>query len=1041
MVVWGRCWDDGTTRPYWPWVQIVRALRDGERGSDLAELVLGIAGSADRMELFDATSQVIESAAADTPLVVVVDDLHHADAASAALLRYVADRIVIVARARSRHPAPSDRDRHEVIAELDLLGRKADTIELKGLDVADVADLVPDGLSPSRVHAATGGNPLFVREVARLPALDVEAIDGSLRDVVRRRLATLDSMTADVVSALAVLGPDASVDAIAQLLDEPDITAQLGEAVDADLVIVRDGPLIAHPVIGEAAIERLDSKRREEFHAVAASLFAAIDGRTSDVANHLLAAGPEHRSAGVRGGPSGGRSACLGHACLRRCCGSARTGNRRARSRRRPRRTSTSRAPPRARRARSSGQSPVRLGPGLRRGLGVGRDHRRPRTDRARAALRSGIRYYFSGDLHETEVPRNRQALDLLPPGPSTLRARLLANLALKLVAVDPVGSRRSALQALAMSEQLGDRATHGFVLLADQISALGPATLPARIETARQMIAIAHDTAEPGLLVQGRFLLMGALLERGDLRGLDHELAAQLKVLDTLGDVRAMRHSLWFRCMRALLDGRVADGEELSNACFELSVELDDPDGIGVLGGQLGIVRWIEGRLIEMEPLYLERRAAEPHEPLWSAVLAYVWAHHGRLDAARGALAALPPLDEVAEGQYWLLTMVSHGEAAVIVGDVARMEAVRDMLLPYPDRIVPIGMGAALWGSVARLLGLIAIALGDRDEGLHFLRRGVVVTGRVGARPWLVEAQLDLVDALGDAPNPDHDEIALVLHEALTTAQDLGLTAFVSRAHELRERFELELAPREHHAPTERRAPSIAVLGGLEVRSADGELAGWSSRKARQLLMILVARRGQSIHREQLVELLWPDDDPDRTRNRLDVAVSTVRRALDPAREFNVDELIESRGGRVRLRDDVVRIDVEEFMAAARHALDSIGEMSTRDLLALANSYRGEAFAEEPYADWAEPTRVAVGDVAARLYRVVAERAVGDLDDLTAVEAYRRLIELDRYDDDAHLGLLEVLERSGSGRVLQRARRSYQDSVEALGVRPLTAS
>ena len=127
--------------------------------------------------------------------------------------------------------------------------------------------------------------------------------------------------------------------------------------------------------------------------------------------------------------------------------------------------------------------------------------------------------------------------------------------------------------------------------------------------------------------------------------------------------------------------------------------------------------------------------------------------------------------------------------------------------------------------------------------------------------------------------------------------------------------------------------------------------------------------------------------------------------------------------------------------MTAARHALDSIGEMSTRDLLALANSYRGEAFAEEPYADWAEPTRVAVGDVAARLYRVVAERAVGELDDLTAVEAYRRLIELDRYDDDAHLGLLEVLERSGSGRVLERARRSYQDSVEALGVRPRTAS
>ena len=151
--------------------------------------MLGIAGSADRMELFDATSQVIESAAADTPLVVVVDDLHHADAASAALLRYVADRIVALPVLVLATQRPATADRHEVIAELDLLGRKADTIELKGLDVADVAGLVPDGLSPSRVHAATGGNPLFVREVARLPAVDIEAIDGSLRDVVRRRLA------------------------------------------------------------------------------------------------------------------------------------------------------------------------------------------------------------------------------------------------------------------------------------------------------------------------------------------------------------------------------------------------------------------------------------------------------------------------------------------------------------------------------------------------------------------------------------------------------------------------------------------------------------------------------------------------------------------------------------------------------------------------------------------------------------------------------------------------------------------------------------
>ncbi len=585
------------------------------------------------------------------------------------------------------------------------------------------------------------------------------------------------------------------------------------------------------------------------------------------------------------------------------------------------------------------------------------------------------------------------------------------------------------------MARELDDPGTFGSALLAVHISTLGPATLSSRVDSARQMIAIAHATGEPGLLVQGRFLLMGALLERGDLRGLDDELAAQLRVLDTLGDARAMRHSLWFRCMRALLDGNVVEGEQLAHACFDLSIHLDDPDGIGVFGGQLGIVRWLDGRLIEMEPLYLERRMAEPHEPLWSAVLAYVWAHHGRLDAARGALAAMPPLDQIVEGQYWLLTMVCHGEAAVIAGDTDRMQAVREMLLPYPDRIVPIGMGAALWGSVARLLGLIARALGDHVEGVHFLRRGVAVTSRVGARPWLVETQLDLVEALSEGPGADADEIGQILSEALSTAEQLGLNAFILRACELRDRYGIEMRRQAIADTTARRSPSVAVLGGLEVRSADDDVASWSSRKARQLLMILVAQRGVPIHREQLVGLLWPDDRSDRTSNRLDVAVSTVRRALDPGREFAVDALIESRGGRVRLRHDTVRIDLEDFMDAATDRLRSPDRFSLDDVLALADIYRGDAFPEEPYADWAEPVRAKVAAAASQLYWIVAERASESGDHLVAVESCRRLIELDRFDERAHCALIDLLARTTGGSVLDHARASYEAAMSELGV------
>ena len=72
-------------------------------------------------------------------------------------------------------------------------------------------------------------------------------------------------------------------------------------------------------------------------------------------------------------------------------------------------------------------------------------------------------------------------------------------------------------------------------------------------------------------------------------------------------------------------------------------------------------------------------------------------------------------------------------------------------------------------------------------------------------------------------------------------------------------------------------------MLGAFEVSSADGTTARWTSRKARKLLKILVAHRGAPVHREVLMDLLWPTVDPATLGNRLSVALSTVRRALDP--------------------------------------------------------------------------------------------------------------------------------------------------------------
>ncbi len=209
--------------------------------------------------------------------------------------------------------------------------------------------------------------------------------------------------------------------------------------------------------------------------------------------------------------------------------------------------------------------------------------------------------------------------------------------------------------------------------------------------------------------------------------------------------------------------------------------------------------------------------------------------------------------------------------------------------------------MGAAAWGTVARPLGLAALHLGHIDEGLDHLGRAVEGCARMGARPWLVEAQLDLAFALLRVGRDDDPRLPELVGEALLTARQLGLARFVEQAEGLRSRVRTAFPRPPVAAPVGR--PTVSVLGAFEVASADGRVARWTSRKARELLKILVARRGAPVHREVLMDLLWPDVDPATLSNRLSVALSTVRRALDPDRLQSSNELVAADSAALRLR------------------------------------------------------------------------------------------------------------------------------------------
>ena len=109
----GRCSQDDGAPPLWPWLQVLRDLDGGTSLSDLVQRESpGESAARLAFETSDRISGALWSAAADGPVLVVLDDLHWADEATLRTLRHVldvlpADAPLLVVATRRAHPEPN----------------------------------------------------------------------------------------------------------------------------------------------------------------------------------------------------------------------------------------------------------------------------------------------------------------------------------------------------------------------------------------------------------------------------------------------------------------------------------------------------------------------------------------------------------------------------------------------------------------------------------------------------------------------------------------------------------------------------------------------------------------------------------------------------------------------------------------------------------------------------------------------------------------------------------------------------------------------
>ncbi|MDX6739395.1 BTAD domain-containing putative transcriptional regulator [Actinocorallia sp. A-T 12471] len=292
-VVWGRGPDAGDAPPFWLWAQVAGALSDAladpalrAEMDDSADLraKLGEAGErllapeepVGRFRLYEGVTRLLARVAAPRGLLVVLDDLHSADADSVLLLRYLAK-----ARAKglrclvlSRRPVPLD----------------APPIELRGLTPEQVAELTGDAEGAPLLHTVTGGNPFHLAQIGSVPA------ETALHAVIARRLDEHPPDACELVELLAVAGRPVEPATLAAAWGSDVVSAltALGPAFASGLVTERGASLrLAHALLGEAVLAGLPVVRRAALHAaLAAAHLAEGSGTPAELAFHYEQAAP-----------------------------------------------------------------------------------------------------------------------------------------------------------------------------------------------------------------------------------------------------------------------------------------------------------------------------------------------------------------------------------------------------------------------------------------------------------------------------------------------------------------------------------------------------------------------------------------------------------------------------------------------------------------------------------------------------------------------------------------------------------------------------
>jgi class 3 adenylate cyclase len=795
---------EGVRVPYGPWIEALGPLVEHapeamleahveRHGGELARLVPALARrvprapapaptdpETERWLLFTAVAGMLELAGEEGPAVLLLDDLHWADAPTLALLRHVLTeaptaRLLLLGTYRD---TDLGRD-HPLTALLADLRREAgiERLALRGLDADAVASIMAEaaghpmserGLALAReITAETDGNPFFAGEILRHLAESgalAQGVDGrwelqggleelglpqSVREVVHRRVERLGEHARGVLSSAAVIGREFDLDLLVRVVreDDDELIDLLDAAVEASLLQERadrvGGFGFAHNLITHTLYDALGASRRARLHRRVAEALEDLCGedpgdRVAELARHWTAA-----TAPVEPGKAIAYSRRAGERALAEL------------------------APDEAARwfgqaLELTGRDPagddadrcelaIRLGEAERQAgrpcfretlLDAARlADRLDDPDRlARAALANNRGFASAfGTVDAERVAVLERALQR-DPGTDPARAARLLTLEAMELQFDPDHVRRRALadRGLALARQAGDPRALVYVLR-DHFHAVWSAdTLATRRRTAEEMTTLAEAAGDPLARFWALDRTLHAAVESGRMARAAEAGADLVDLAAELGQPVLRWHASSSVAGLAQLRGELDEAERLTEVAVHLGRHAgEEADAVVVHLGQLCVVRVEQGRAAEVVELLEQAAAHNPGIPAFQAGLAATLCEVGRGPDAAVHLerAAADGFASVARDQIHSTALATWAWTAGELGSASAAGPLYDRIVPWRELVVWNGSNG--YGSAEHWLGLLAATLGSHDRAREHFAAASALHEREGLWGW----------------------------------------------------------------------------------------------------------------------------------------------------------------------------------------------------------------------------------------------------------------------------------------------------------------